>query len=83
MAPKKRITAKALLALADWDAYLMADNSGLRGPRGNLELAQVAADEAQPARRSTTGWRLMPKRRRSIRRASSSRSARSGLVWES
>jgi hypothetical protein len=29
---------------AGWDAYLMAE-SGLPGPRGNLELAQAAADE--------------------------------------
>jgi hypothetical protein len=30
--------------LEDWDAYLLKE-SGLPGPRGNLELAQVVADE--------------------------------------
>ena len=33
-----------LRSLADWDPFLLA-NSGLPGPRGNLELAQAAADE--------------------------------------
>ena len=33
----------ALADLADWDAYLLAE-SGLPGPRGNLELAHVVAD---------------------------------------
>ncbi len=33
-----------LRALHDWDAYLLKE-SGLPGPRGNLELAQVVADE--------------------------------------
>ena len=37
-----------LLTLADWDAYLMAE-SGLPGPRGNLELAQAAAELAGEA----------------------------------
>ena len=37
-----------LRALEDWDAYLLA-NSGLPGPRGNLELAQAAADEGSRA----------------------------------
>lgn len=32
-----------LPSLADWDAYLLKE-SGLPGPRGNLELAQVVAD---------------------------------------
>ncbi len=32
-----------LRTLADWDAYLLAE-SGLPGPRGNLELAQAVAD---------------------------------------
>ena len=36
-----------LRTLDDWDAYLMKE-SGLPGPRGNLELAQTAADEATP-----------------------------------
>ena len=33
-----------LSALEDWDAFLLKE-SGLPGPRGNLELAQVVADE--------------------------------------
>ena len=33
-----------LRALADWDAYLLQE-SGLPGPRGNIELAQAVADE--------------------------------------
>jgi len=33
-----------LRALQDWDAYLLRA-SGLPGPRGNIELAQVVADE--------------------------------------
>ena len=33
-----------LRALDEWDAYLLKE-SGLPGPRGNLELAQVVADE--------------------------------------
>ena len=32
-----------LQSLEDWDGYLLAE-SGLPGPRGNLELAQVVAD---------------------------------------
>ncbi len=46
----------ASLSRPDWDAYLMAE-SGLPGPRGNLELAQAAAgqaDEGQLAR-----WRAL------------------------
>lgn len=35
---------RALRALDAWDAYLLQE-SGLPGPRGNLELAQVVADE--------------------------------------
>ncbi|MFZ5912116.1 MAG: hypothetical protein ACOYYU_19085 [Chloroflexota bacterium] len=35
--------------LDDWDAYLRAE-SGLPGPRGNLELAQVVADLGDRAR---------------------------------
>jgi hypothetical protein len=34
----------ALRELADWEPFLL-DNSGLPGPRGNLELAQAVADE--------------------------------------
>ena len=37
-----------LRSLEDWDAYLLAE-SGLPGPRGNLELAQAAADEGSRA----------------------------------
>ena len=33
-----------LRALENWDSYLLAE-SGLPGPRGNLELAAVVADE--------------------------------------
>ncbi len=33
-----------LQTLEKWDAYLL-ENSGLPGPRGNIELAQVVADE--------------------------------------
>ncbi len=33
-----------LRALKNWDAYLL-EESGLPGPRGNIELAQVVADE--------------------------------------
>jgi hypothetical protein len=35
-----------LASLPDWDAYLLQE-SGLPGPRGNLELAQVVADEGE------------------------------------
>ena len=34
--------------LDDWDAFLLKE-SGLPGPRGNLELAQVIADKGNPA----------------------------------
>ncbi len=46
----------ASLPRSEWDVYLMAE-SGLPGPRGNLELAQAAAalaDEGQLAR-----WRAL------------------------
>ena len=33
-----------LRTLADWDQFLMQE-SGLPGPRGNLELMQAVADE--------------------------------------
>lgn len=36
-----------LRASSDWESYLRAE-SGLPGPRGNLELAQAAADEVSP-----------------------------------
>jgi hypothetical protein len=35
--------------LTDWDAYLLRE-SGLPGPRGNLELAQAVAEEGDQAR---------------------------------
>ncbi|MBP1693723.1 MAG: uncharacterized protein H6Q37_1606, partial [Chloroflexi bacterium] len=38
-----------LRRLANWDDYLL-DNSGLPGPRGNLELAQAAAEEGNQER---------------------------------
>jgi hypothetical protein len=38
-----------LARLSDWDVYLL-DNSGLPGPRANLELAQAAADEGDEPR---------------------------------
>ena len=37
-----------LRGLVDWDNYLLAE-SGLPGPRGNIELAQVVADEGDLA----------------------------------
>jgi hypothetical protein len=37
-----------LRTLADWDAYLLQE-SGLPGPRGNLELAQAVAEEGDRA----------------------------------
>jgi len=36
-----------LSTLENWDAFLLKE-SGLPGPRGNLELAQVVADEGTP-----------------------------------
>lgn len=38
-----------LRTLDDWDAFLLAE-SGLPGPRGNLELVQAVADEGDEAR---------------------------------
>ena len=35
---------ETLRRLADWEPFLLGE-SGLPGPRGNLELANVAADE--------------------------------------
>jgi hypothetical protein len=40
---------QALRTEADWDVFLTRE-SGLPGPRGNLELAQAAADEGDAAR---------------------------------
>jgi GNAT superfamily N-acetyltransferase len=45
MMTKNQDYRQALLGQKDWDSYLMGA-SGLPGPRGNIELAQVAADEA-------------------------------------
>jgi hypothetical protein len=42
--PRSAEYRSALRSLADWDPFLLA-NSGLPGPRGNLELAQAVADE--------------------------------------
>ena len=39
---------KKLRELESWDEYLLQE-SGLPGPRGNLELAQVVADEGDAA----------------------------------
>ena len=39
---------KILASLPDWEPYLLQE-SGLPGPRGNLELAQVVADEGNRA----------------------------------
>ncbi len=37
-----------LLAIEDWDAYLLRE-SGLPGPRGNIELARAVAEEGDKA----------------------------------
>ncbi len=47
MTSKTEIYRQKLRELPEWDAYLLAE-SGLPGPRGNLELAQVVADEGAP-----------------------------------
>ena len=49
--------ARALRRLVDWDEYLRT-NSGLPGPRGNLELAQAAARESSWAR--IAAWLSLP-----------------------
>ena len=41
---KTEIYRQTLASLPDWEPYLLQE-SGLPGPRGNLELAQVVADE--------------------------------------
>src|SRR4030043_2233418 len=41
---KREDYREELSRLRKWDSYLLK-NSGLPGPRGNLELAQVVADE--------------------------------------
>lgn len=45
---KAQIYRDVLGSLDDWDAYLMQE-SGLPGPRANLELVQAAADEGDEA----------------------------------
>lgn len=40
---------ETLRGLEDWDAYLLGE-SGLPGPRGNIELAQAAAQEGDETR---------------------------------
>jgi hypothetical protein len=42
----KALYVEKLKALKDWDSYLLKE-SGLPGPRGNLELAQAFADIAE------------------------------------
>ena len=39
---------KTLQTLADWDSFLLQE-SGLPGPRANLELVNVVADEGTEA----------------------------------
>ncbi len=43
---KIELYRQKLRELADWDDYLLQE-SGLPGPRGNIELAQVVAEEGQ------------------------------------
>jgi hypothetical protein len=45
---KADVYRRDLRALADWDDYLL-QKSGLPGPRGNLELAAIVADEGDRA----------------------------------
>jgi len=48
-----------LQPIPDWEAYLLAE-SGLPGPRGNLELAQAAAELAGEAQRAQMEhWRRL------------------------
>lgn len=42
--PKTAQYREKLSAVDDWDSYLL-ENSGLPGPRGNIELAQAVAEE--------------------------------------
>jgi HEAT repeat protein len=44
---KSSLYRSTLRSLPDWEPYLR-DESGLPGPRGNLELVQAVADEATP-----------------------------------
>ena len=43
MLSREAVYQEILQGLPDWDAYLLQE-SGLPGPRGNLELAKVVAD---------------------------------------
>jgi hypothetical protein len=45
---KSETYRQRLASLPDWEPYLLQE-SGLPGPRGNLELAQVVADEGERA----------------------------------
>jgi hypothetical protein len=51
--PSLQVYREQLSSAPDWDAYLLA-HSGLPGPRGNLELAQAAAELGDEAR--FLGW---------------------------
>ncbi|MCI0476819.1 MAG: hypothetical protein L0Y55_11270, partial [Anaerolineales bacterium] len=45
---KTELYREKLRTLKDWDAFLLKE-SGLPGPRGNIELAQAVADEGDAA----------------------------------
>lgn len=45
---KREMYRERLRSLTDWDDFLL-ENSGLPGPRGNIELAQAVADEGSLA----------------------------------
>ncbi len=49
MAGKKEEYRQSLRSIEDWKPFLLAE-SGLPGPRGNLELANAVADEGDRAR---------------------------------
>jgi hypothetical protein len=57
---KREEYAERLRSVQDWEAFLKR-NSGLPGPRGNLELAQAAADAG--TRRQFKEWRGYNERR--------------------
>ncbi len=46
---KREAYRQTLRSLSDWDAFLLTE-SGLPGPRANLELVQAVADEGGPER---------------------------------
>ena len=59
MTSKVEAYRQALRQISDWEPFLMAE-SGLPGPRGNLELAEAVALEARPEQ--LTAWlQLGPK----------------------